>query len=259
MESCNYELIFPKTKDELDQDQEWVIVKEEGCQKKIMVHDYDEIYKIPGLYEDLFYKRLGCDSPNVVCEMLAEEMKKADETDVGLRVFDFGAGNGIVGERIREMDCDLVVGVDIIPEAKDAARRDRPGIYDDYHVADLTDLNDQEKRQFRDYNFNTLVTVAALGFNDIPTVAFLNAFNLIDEDGWVAFNIRDKFLTENDHTGYRQVLSQVMDDSLDILQDRRYCHRRSLSGDELCYHAIVGKKVNDIDNLSDIILSGDTD
>jgi hypothetical protein len=33
---------------------------------------------------------------------------------------------------------ESVVGVDIIPEAQEAADRDRPGVYEDYYVVDLT-------------------------------------------------------------------------------------------------------------------------
>ncbi|MEN8261723.1 MAG: hypothetical protein ABFS02_14360 [Pseudomonadota bacterium] len=33
-----------------------------------------------------------------------------------------------------------MVGVDIIPEAMEAQQRDRPAVYDDYYVADFTQL-----------------------------------------------------------------------------------------------------------------------
>ncbi|MDM8551380.1 methyltransferase, partial [Desulfobacterales bacterium HSG2] len=168
----------------------------------------------------------------------------------GLRVFDFGAGNGMVGEIIRDMECDLLVGVDILPEAKEAAERDRPGIYDDYYVLDMTSLEEEEKKKFEGYDFNTLVTVAALGYDDIPTMAFMNAFNLLQDDAWVAFNIKEKFLSETDNTGYGDMIGKIMDDNLVIRQERKYCHRLSVAGEELCYHAIVGKKVNDISGIS---------
>ncbi len=103
------------------------------------------------------------------------------------------------------------------------------------------------------HNFNTLVTVAALGFDDIPTMAFLNAFNLIQEEAWVAFNIRDKFLSENDSTGYSEVLGKIMDENFTILQEKKYCHRLSFAGEEICYHAIVGKKLDNISGVPGLI------
>lgn len=246
MEPSEYKIIFPNVKENMDQNEEWFIVDYNGQQRKIRSHDYDEIYKIPGLYEDFFYNRLGCRSPNVVCGMLEQEMKKADESE--LRVFDFGAGNGIVGEVLREMDCDLLllVGVDILSEAKDALERDRPGIYDDYYVMDMSCLSEAEEKKFKAYNFNTLITVAALGFDDIPTAAFLNVFNMLDGEAWVAFNIKDRFLSEKDESGYKDVIEEMMNGSLSILQEKKYCHRRSITGEELCYHAIVGKKTDDV-------------
>lgn len=252
MNEAKYEIIFPNIKDK-DQNEEFFYVEYEGKQRRIEAHDYDEIYKIPGLYEEVYYQRLGCNSPNVVCEMLDEETRKAGVPGSELRIFDFGAGNGIVGERVRELDCDLVVGVDIINEAKEASERDRPGVYDDYYVLDMSQLDVQKEKQFKAYNFNTLVTVAALGFDDIPTMAFLNAFNLIQDEAWVAFNIRDKFLLENDNTGYSEVMGKIMDENLTVLQEKKYCHRLSFAGEEICYHAIVGKKLDNISDVSGLI------
>ena len=63
-----------------------------------------------------------------------------NETAAKLRVLDVGAGNGMVGEELDRMGARHIVGVDIIPEAKEAAERDRPGVYDDYFVVDLTDV-----------------------------------------------------------------------------------------------------------------------
>src|SRR4051794_25269396 len=78
----------------LEQDHEWCRVTVDGRARDIRFHDYDEIYKVPGLYEFLFYERLRCCSPEVVCDLLEEELE-SDPAD--LRVLDLGAGNGMVG------------------------------------------------------------------------------------------------------------------------------------------------------------------
>ena len=54
-------------------------------------------------------------------------------------MLDLGAGNGMVGEALREHGFEEITGVDITPEAGEAAERDRPGVYADYHVCDLLD------------------------------------------------------------------------------------------------------------------------
>jgi hypothetical protein len=161
-------------------------------------------------------------------------------------VLDFGAGNGIVGARLQEaVETESIVGVDIIEEAKNAVQRDRPDIYDDYHVLNLSEMDEGAKHKLDRWNFNALVTVAALGFGDIPTQAFVNAFNLIENDSWVVFNIKDRFFSEDDETGYNRILQQMVGNSLNVVKKHHYCHRLSMAGEPLHYYAIVGRKEND--------------
>ncbi len=234
--------MIPELGHQPDQDEEWIIVKRGNRQEKIRLHDYDDIYKIPGLYEQVFCQRLKCNSHRVVCDLLEEA--RGDMTDC--RALDFGAGNGMVGEEIAKRGGDLVVGVDILSEAKEATERDRTGIYDKYYVMDLDDPDDKDIEKLKQYDFNTLISVAALGFDDIPPKAFLNAFNLIQNDGWIAFNIKDRFLSNNDDTGYKDIIAGICEDNLAILRKKRYCHRLSLSGKELNYIAIIGRKIKNV-------------
>jgi SAM-dependent methyltransferase len=157
----------------------------------------------------------------------------------------------MVGEEIAKRGSNLVVGVDILSEAKEATERDRAGIYDKYYVMDLDDPDDKDMEKLEQYDFNTLISVAALGFDDIPPRAFLNAFNLIKDGGWVAFNIKDRFLTNKDDTGYKDIITGIRDSNMTILCEKRYCHRLSLSGEELYYIAIIGRKMADV-NLSEV-------
>ncbi|WP_170161727.1 methyltransferase domain-containing protein [Desulfosoma caldarium] len=231
----------------MDQDEEWIYVEKNGRRLKLRLHDYGKLYKIPGLYEQIYYEKLKCNSHNVVCSLLGEALQETADDEDQLRVLDFGAGNGMVGEKVRDMGCDLLVGVDILPEAKEAAERDRPGVYDRYYVLNLADLEENIRARLEAYHFNTLVTVSALGFNDIPIKGFLNAFNLLEDGAWVAFNIRDRFLSDDDQSGYRQALESMIQNNFEIAKETPYCHRLSITGDELCYHAIVGRKTGDVD------------
>jgi len=252
MQDLNYQVIIPDLDQQLEQDDEWVIVNFGDRQEKVRLHDYDAIYKIPGLYEEIFYNRLQCNSPEEMCDMLSDTLENSGCSVGDLRVLDFGAGNGIVGEQIRERGCELIVGIDILTEAKEAAYRDRAGIYDDYHVTDLSQLDGRGIEELKQYGFNALITVAALGFNDIPPGAFLNAFNLIKDGGWIAFNIKDRFLTNEDNTGYKDAIKGISGDNFSVYQRKRYRHRFSLGGEELNYVAIVGKKIRDV-NLMEIL------
>jgi len=246
--STQIQVTFPGEKAALDQDQEWFVVKSDGRAKRLRIHDYDQVYKYPGLYEKVVADHLKCRSPQVVCDMLGRELDGWLEERDQVHVIDMGAGNGMVGEELKErLDCETLVGVDIFPEAKMAALRDRPGVYDHYCVADLTTEEGLGKLEQVDVDFNLLITVAALGFGDIPVDAFINTFNLLEDGALVAFNIKDRFLGEDDETGYGEVIQGLCEDSFKVLQSRRYRHRVSMSGDPLYYVGIVGRKLKDAD------------
>lgn len=246
MSTCECEICIPDAACDLDQDEEWIeIITKEG-KEKLRLHDYDRFYEIPGLYDGL-YRRLKCQSPVVVCNALKEQMQAAGDDPEPVRALDFGAGNGQVGEYLtKEFDCDVVVGLDILPQAKDAAHRDRPGIYSDYYVTDLSTLTQQDQQDLCRWRFNALVTVAALGYGDIGTQAFANAINLVEDGGWIAFNIKDRFLSEDDDSGFRTTLDSLKDEGFDLVHSHRYRHRYSLTGDPLHYYVMVGRKRADV-------------
>ena len=129
-----------KSDGRLSQDEEWCVVSVEGSLKKIRFHDYASIYDIPGLYDQLFYNRLKCSSPFRVSRLLADVIREHGQRPEDLRVLDLGAGNGMVGDELHTLGVKTMVGIDIIPQARSAALRDRKGIYQEYLVTDMTDL-----------------------------------------------------------------------------------------------------------------------
>jgi len=78
---------------------------------------------------------------------LLDERESAGTDPASLTALDLGAGNGIVGEELRAIGVSSIVGVDLLPEASAAAKRDRPTVYDDYLVADLTALTAPERER----------------------------------------------------------------------------------------------------------------
>jgi SAM-dependent methyltransferase len=240
--------IPPRADGDRDQDAEWCWVTVNGSlPRRIRFHDYGEIYAIPGLYERLFHEELRCASPATVCGLLGEVLAQSDWETSELRVLDLGAGSGIVAEELQKLGADQIVGLDIIDEARQAAERDRPGIYDSYLVADLCDPDAETDRALSDANLNCLTSVAALGFGDIPPSAFANAFNYIAAGGLVAFTLRDRFLDESDKTGFRRLIDRMLSESVAVaLGRRRYVHRLSTSGKPLYYVAMVVEKTSDI-------------
>jgi len=243
-----FEIRFPQRDGpELEQDEEWCEVRLAGQRRRIRFHDYSEIYAWRGLYEQLFYDELKCDSPRTVCALLAEQLDHEGLDPGDLRVFDVGAGNGMVGEHLRKMGAGSVVGVDIIEAAAEATERDRPGAYADYLVLDLTDIPAAALEDLRDWRFNCMTTVAALGFGDIPPDAFAAAFNLVEDGGHVAFNIKEDFMTHTDESGFSALIVDALASGALVLErDRRYRHRLSVTGEPLPYVAMVAEKRRDL-------------
>jgi SAM-dependent methyltransferase len=164
-----------------------------------------------------------------------------------LRVLDLGAGNGMVGEELKKHGVSRLVGVDIIKEACEATERDRPGVYDAYYVVDFCNLSEEERDEISSWSFNCLTTVAALGFGDIPPKAFMEAFNLVNDNGWIAFNIKETFLDRSDETGFSKLIRElIFSKHLELYHLERYRHRLSVEGEPLFYFALGGRKNSDV-------------
>jgi SAM-dependent methyltransferase len=232
---------------ELDQDEVYFYLLEGDSKEKIRLHDYDRIFAIPGLYEQVVYERLKCQSPTTVAEVLRYSVSQSQQRLNELRVLDLGAGNGMVGEELKKHGISRMVGVDITPVARTAAERDRPGVYDTYYVMDFCNLTDSDRSELESWSCDCLVSVAALGFGDIPGQAFLEAFNIIETDGWVAFNVKETFLDRSDDSGFSQLIRElIFSEYLDLYHLQRYRHRFSIEGEPLYYFALGGKKVADV-------------
>lgn len=241
-----FTIALPEPDLSMSQDEEWCLVRLESEWREIRFHDYADVYRIKGLYEHLFSKTLRCDSPATIRAMLRQQLARSEANPADLRVLDLGAGNGMVGEELANLGVQTLVGVDIVEEAAQAAERDRPGIYSDYLVTDITQLSSEQKSTLQGYRFNALTCVAALGFGDIPPAAFAEAFNLVSLGGWIAFNIKEAFL--DDEVGDFARLIRTMIDRGDlVLQSReRYVHRLGTNRKPLHYYALVGTKQSHI-------------
>ena len=239
---------FPPTDvGELDQDEVYFFLTDGGRKEKIRLHDYDRIYDVPGLYEQVVYDRLKCQSPGKVVDVLRQSLAQSDQSLNELRVLDLGAGNGMVGEELKRHGLARLVGVDIIPEARSATLRDRPGVYDAYYVLDFCDLSSDEHEELSSWSLDCLVCVAALGFGDIPARAFVEAYNMIGEQGWVSFNVKETFLDRSDDSGFSQLIRElIFSECLDLYHLERYRHRYSVEGEPLYYFALGGKKNADV-------------
>lgn len=153
----------------------------------------------------------------------------------------------MVGEQLAGIGIESIVGADLLPAARDAAHRDRPGLYDDYLAADMTELTTPERESLEDRDFDVMTCVAALGFGDIPPIVFAEGFNLVSSPGWVAFNLRERFAEEADPAGFGAFIARMLEEG--VIDERArvsYTHRLSVSGEPLTYLALVAAKCDDV-------------
>lgn len=225
----------------------FTIVETTGVQTQLRFHDYDEIYKRPGLYEQLFYDRLKCVSPEKTVSILRHALSGEPWLFNELRVLDLGAGNGMVGEELQKQGVARIVGVDISAAAAIAVERDRPGVYDANYAMDMANMTAAQREELAGWRFNCMVSVAALGFGDIPVRVFAEAYNLVDNGGWIAFNIKETFLDNRDTSGFSVFIKNlILSEYLDIYHMERYRHRLSLDGRPLYYFGVACRKAGAI-------------
>jgi hypothetical protein len=227
----------------LAQDEEWCRVTTGDTSRTVRFHEYGAIYGIPGLYEELFYGRLKCSSPHTLASLLEQTLRRARVDPGSLRAVDVGAGNGMVGEELARIGVSSLVGLDILPEAASAAMRDRPLVYEDYVVADLTAMADADVARVVAVRPNLLATVAALGFGDIPSRAFASAWNLVANPSWVLFNIKEEFLSTKYQHGFALLHRRLREQGLlEVHGELTYQHRLALDGTPLMYVGVAGVK-----------------
>lgn len=243
-----YRIRFPQVDAaELGQDEVGFQLIEDNQTTELRFHDYNTIYNKPGLYEQLFYDRLKCSSPKKVADRLKQSLDAVGEHLTEMRILDLGAGNGIMGEEIKAHGASRLIGVDIIPEAREACYRDRPDVYDDYYIVDFINLSPKEHEEINSWSIDCLTSVAALGFGDIPPKAFFQGLQFVKTGGWVAFNIKETFLDNSDKSGFSRFIRElIFSEYLNVHHLERYRHRLSIEGEPLHYFALVAQKNGEI-------------
>lgn len=188
------------------------------------------------------------------CLEFSEPRQKAEL----LVTLDVGAGNGIVGQELRiqlKGRIRYLVGTDIIPEARKAAVRDRPEVYDQYIVADL--LADSEKLVPKQGSYDILVICAAFGpgWGDMPIETLRTVRDLLESNGFLAITVHEKWL-ESERVCKEERDRDLWDNSvarlagrdtklwsdLTVLERKRYGHRLDMRDEWIWYQALVLQK-----------------
>src|SRR5688572_16287390 len=148
-----------------------------------------------------------------------------------VRVLDAGAGSGVSGAALAARGMSLVVGLDILPAAREAALRDRPGLYGAYLAADLCALGAADAETIRAAAPNALACVGSVGGDHLPPAAVAAALELLCAEALVAYGF--DFTIADDPL--RPLLAR---DGRELVRERGF-HRRTVTGGERHWEAVV--------------------
>jgi len=247
MTDYGFQVRLPADAKGLKLDDEYFYVEYRGKEQKIGIHEYEKIYEIPGLYEHIISHILKCVSPRVVSDLLTEQVVETGGSLADLSVLDFGAGVGLVGEILARKGVRSIVGLDIIAEAAIAAQRDKPGVYAKYYVEDVCNLSTAVRRELEARRFNCLTCVGSLACGHVSADVFVQAYNLIDTGGWIAFNILKESFAGQASSGLSDLIHGISDSNiLEIKVIYEYRHRYLMNGRSVNNVAVIGRKSADI-------------
>jgi hypothetical protein len=205
---------------------------DDGRTEELRLHDYERLYELPGVYEQIVDVRLGCRSPQVFARLLAETVDRIGWERENVRVIELAAGNGMSGEALLAERLRPVLGTDIVPAARAAALRDRPGVYGAYRTLDLLDLSVEQRDALVDLRADAVNCVAPVGeaARQLPPRALTVAVALLAPDALVAY------LHDPSHGVPDPVTDALWAEELgsgvvaEELERRRYIHRRTVNG-----------------------------
>jgi SAM-dependent methyltransferase len=209
----------------------------------VHLHEYPRLYAVPGLYEHVVQECLRCRSPQVASEGFLRALERLGAEPNSMEVLDFGAGTGLVGELLRRGDVGAVVGVDSLSAARDACRRDRPGVYADYLVGDLGSDDSTVSTALGRYRFDGLVSAGAFGGTHAPPAALVNALAVLRVGAPVAFTIDERWMNDADPDGFGASVERlVASEDLELTERTRFQHRVTTTGEPIFYDLLVGRK-----------------
>ena len=102
MQKVDFEIKLPESDLYLPIHEEYFWLSQNGTKRKLRLHDYAEVYRIPYLYEQIMEK-LHCQSYTVLPSLLVEEVTRSGSKLEDMVVLDIGAGSGMVGKTLSDL------------------------------------------------------------------------------------------------------------------------------------------------------------
>ncbi len=224
-----------------DQDEEaFSITFADGRNERMRLHDYDRVYAIPGLYEEVVQRQLECGSPAKVADVVVRVAQLGDRNVRSLRVLDVGAGNGVVGELLRQHGVEMQVGADVAA-ARHAAERDRPSLYAEYLIGELSDLH----QPVRELELDVLLCVAALGFDHITAAQFAELWDAFPPGAVFVITVNEE-LAQAGGSDIGDYLAELRGSArgTEVVLWERFRHRLTMAGEPIYYVAVAARKLS---------------
>jgi hypothetical protein len=222
-------------------DGEYVALHEDGSDEVIVhLHDYTRLYEVPGLYEHIVQELLECRSPQVAVAGLAQALSRLGLDPADLTLLDLGAGTGLVGELVDKLGVGAVIGLDVLPAARDACLRDRPGSYRDYIIGDLADPPPELLARLRNHRPNGLISAGAFGGTHAAATTLLTALALLPAGAPVVFTIDERWMRTDGTAGFRTPVSELLaSGELELIEKAQFRHRLTTTGKPILYELLI--------------------
>jgi hypothetical protein len=224
---------FPPQHTGLPDEEAFEVAFPDGRVERFTMHDYARVYAVPGLYEEVVQRMLGCATPERVAALLVDAARGLGWQPDDVRALDLGAGNGVSGAALAAAGVRPVVAVDLEPQARVATLRDRPGLYELVLTGDAATLGAAGMDAVRALRPNALTLVGALGSDHVGVAGLSAAARLLEPDALVAY----AYPEYEDDGGLVAALAAV--GRVTELGRERYRHRRTAAGGERIWQAAV--------------------
>ena len=211
-------------------DESFVVVS--GRERRtVNIHDYDAIYSVPGLYEHVLQLRLQSRSPQMLASSLSARVAASDDAATPVRCLDVGAGVGLSGAALSVAGLVPAVGLDVSRLAGVAVQRDRPGLYEQFVVGALGEI--ELDALIERHRINALVSSAALTGGHIEPDVLADTWAAFAPGDWLAFTCLES-RADRARAGFEAWT--------DFELDERFRHRVLTTGEPVFFRVLVGRR-----------------
>lgn len=205
-----------------------------GDEIKVGVWEYGRMYEHPFLYDIIFGDILKLNAPVDLISYFTEVINQEAPT-TKFRVLELAAGSGLAGTQIKKSGkTELLIGVDILEQAKSAALRDQPNTYDNYFVWNFESLSEEQTTLLLNYKFNCFFVTTGTGgadddsgYKDVMLNAYKQAIKLLEPNSFIFFNIRQK------HTTGQKLILEYLDTCCNLIAKKIHPFRQLIDGTKI--------------------------